>query len=440
MTLDALLHATKHFAELEDADIEAFLRERKFKSEHLNIEFKRSFPLKGGGPKYDIREVCKYIAGLSNEDGGLVVYGVSDGIKQPSTSFPEYLAGLTCHPSLEDLSQWVKERIHPLVTSPAIRFFEVQGKRVAILKIPPGVNKPYSYYDPSAKSLSFFKKTAGGITDVAPNEIRELFRTQIIEQAVKILRAVELQVGTQRTKLANDEGLIKDRQDSTKAKLENCVDYGFLGIYSQPEVPIDIPLEDLVRFLEVHRNDFSESMRYNQGHEPLQDGVSVGYYPRRIRDDTKSTWRLTLYREGLVALNSQADPLMDENKNLHLGWLSYEVQRHLQLSKALLESHHVETINLDLELENIEDFSLRFNMYPGLGQTPYSGPHHPIKRHVTLSEVFPYNSIQRNIVMPVVKEIMDEICRIFGFSKTPPGVWDMNGRLTYVASGLENQR
>ena len=59
MTLDAIIHATKHFAELDDGDIEAFLRERKFKSEHLNLEFKRTFPLKGQGPKYDIREVCK---------------------------------------------------------------------------------------------------------------------------------------------------------------------------------------------------------------------------------------------------------------------------------------------------------------------------------------------------------------------------------------------
>jgi len=440
MTLDAIIHATKHFAELDDGDIEAFLRERKFKSEHLNLEFKRTFPLKGQGPKYDIREVCKYIVGLSNEDGGLVVYGVSDAIKDPNTPFPKYVTGLACHPRPEDLSQWVKERIHPLVTSPAVRFFEVQGMKVAIFKIPPGVNKPYCYHDPSAKSLSVFKKTAGGIAEVAPDEFREFFRTQMIEQAAKILRAAELQGRTRRTALTIDEGRLKARQDSMKAKLENCKDFGFLGIYSQPDVPIEIPFEDLSRFLEVHRNHFSESMRYSRGPEPLQGGASVGYYPRAIRDDIKSTWRLTLYKDGLVALDLQADPLMDKNKTLHPYWLSYELQRHLQLSKALLEHYHVETVDLVVQLQNIEDFSLSFETNPGLGQSPYSGGHYPIDRRVRLSEVHPYDSTQRNIVVPVVKDIMDEICRIFGFSKTPPGVWDQKGGLTYVAPGLENRR
>jgi hypothetical protein len=440
MTLEAIIHATKHFSELEDGDIEAFLRERKFKSEHLNLEFKHSFPLKGGGAKYDIREVCKYIVGLSNEDGGLVVYGVADEIKDPNTPFPKYVTGLACNPSAEDLSQWVKERIHPLVTSPAVRFFEVQGMKVAIFKIPPGVNKPYCYYDPSAKSLSVFKKTAGGIAEVAPDEIWEFFRTQIIEQAAKILRAAELQGGTPHTALTIDEDRLRVRQDPMKAKLENCRDYGFLGIYSQPEVPIDIPLADLNTFLEVHRNHFSESMRYNRGHEPLQDGVSVGYYPRAIRNDIKSTSRLTLYRDGLVALDSQADTLMDKNKTLHPYWLSYELQRHLQLSKTLLEHYQVKTVHLVIELDNIEDFSLSFERNPLFGQSSYSGGHHPIERHVPLLGVHAYDSPERNIVIPVVKDIMDEICRIFGLSKTPPGVWDQKGWLTYVGPGLENLR
>ncbi len=440
MTLDGIIHPTKHFAEIDDGDIEAFLRERKFKSEHLNLEFKRSFPLKGGGPKYDIREVCKYIVGLSNEDGGLVVYGVSDAIKNPKILFPEYVTGLSCHPSAEDLSQWVKERIHPLVTSPAVRFFEVQGKELAILKIPAGVNKPYCYYDPGTKSLSLFKKTTGGIADLAPEEVREFFRTQIIEQADRTLRAAEFQGLTRRAKARDDGGRLKARQSTMKAKLENCKDFGFLGIYTQPDGHIEIPVDDLTRFLEMHRNDFSESMRYFQNLEPLQDGVSVGFYPRAIRDDINSTWRLTLYEDGLVALDSQADSLMDKNRTLHPYWLSYELQRQLQLSKALLEGYHVETVRLIVELENIEDFSLSFETLRLLGRSPYSGDHHPINRRVTLSEVHPYDSPQRNVVIPVVKDIMDEICRIFGFSKTPVGVWDQNGRLAYVAPGLENVR
>ena len=48
MDVDRLLHNKKHFAELEDSDVEMFLRERKFRSEHLNMEFKNAFPQKPG--------------------------------------------------------------------------------------------------------------------------------------------------------------------------------------------------------------------------------------------------------------------------------------------------------------------------------------------------------------------------------------------------------
>src|SRR5690349_1604953 len=120
MELDRLIHEKKHFAELEDADVERFLRERKFKSEHLNIEFKAAFPQKSTR-KYDIKKICKYVVGFSNEEGGFVIYGVGDDIRSLSVNYPDYVAGMTEHPSIEDLSLWIKDRIHPLVSSPALR-------------------------------------------------------------------------------------------------------------------------------------------------------------------------------------------------------------------------------------------------------------------------------------------------------------------------------
>jgi predicted HTH transcriptional regulator len=177
--LDRIIHDKKHFAELEDGDVEMFLRERKFGSEHLNIEFKEAFPQKGKN-KYDIKTICKYIVGFSNEEGGLVAYGVADNIKDRNVTFPDYISGLNEHPSAEDLSQWVTDRIHPLIASPAIRFFSVASRKVAVLKIPAGVNKPYCYYDPESHSVTYFKKTSAGIRELTPDEIREFHRTQIL--------------------------------------------------------------------------------------------------------------------------------------------------------------------------------------------------------------------------------------------------------------------
>jgi hypothetical protein len=227
-----------------------------------------------------------------------------------------------------------------------------------------------------------------------------------------------------------------------KAKLENTEDFGFLGIYCLSAQPVEIPVQQLVDFLMEHRYHFSEKMRFYPQAEPLQRGVSVGYFPRSVRQDIKSTWRVTLYENGLVALDSQADPHMDNDKHFHPFWLAYELQRHLQLSKALLEGSAVDSIHVIVELDNIEDFSMIYRSNSSLGAlaSPYSGGHQSIERDVNLSEVCAYDSASRNIVMPAVKDMMDEISRIFGFSKTVPGVWDATGRLGYVPPGLEHQR
>jgi len=191
MDLDRILHEKKNFAELGDADLEEFLRERRFGTEYLNLEFKSGFP-RIENQKFDIRKICKYIVGFSNEEGGLVIYGVADSIKEPSASFPTYIAGFDRHPSLEDLSQWAKDRIHPLIDSPSIRFFTVIGKKLAVLKVPSGANKPYCYLDPKTKSLTYFKKTSGGIEELMPDQVSAFYRAQMIKQANDILRASKI--------------------------------------------------------------------------------------------------------------------------------------------------------------------------------------------------------------------------------------------------------
>lgn len=437
MDLDRILHDRKNFAELDDADVESFLRNRAFRSEHLNLEFKSQFPTKSNR-RYDIQAICKYIAGLSNEEGGVLVYGISDDIKNPAVAFPAYVVGLTAHPSLEDLSQWVKERIHPLVSSPAIRFFHVGGKTVAIFKIPPGVNKPYCYHEPPSKAVTYFKKTPGGIAELSPDEVREFHRTHIIDQARRILRAAESQVpiaagGT----AASQPDRLRKHKDLIKAKLENVTDFGFVGLYAWPVDPADIPVDRLRQFIERHRTHFSETLRYAHNVESFQSGVSLGYFPNAIRPDIKSTSRTTLYKDGLVAFDAQADTFMQGNHSLHAGWLAYELQRHLQLTKALLRDYQVSRIHVLVDFAHIENFAIAMDLRWSEG---HYNPHEPIRREVDLSEVHDYDGDKRNIVMDVVRGVLDEVYRIFGFSKAgSPRLWDKDGYLLYV-KGLENQR
>ena len=433
MTLDKILHGQKNFGELEDIDIEEFLKVRAFRSEHLNLEFKRQFPLKANG-KFDLREICKYIVGFSNEEGGIVIYGISDSIKIPNSIFPEYVEGLAKPPSSEDLSQWVRERIHPLVSSPAIRFFQIDGKTIAILKVPQGMNKPYCYCDGPTSGVTYFKKTAGGVAELSPDEIREFHRTHIIDQAKRVLQSLE-----RGTKVGSTLGPVslQNHKQFVLPKLENVNDYGLVSFCAWPSVTVDIPVDRLREFMEHHRFRFSETLRYSPNVEFTQTGVSVGYFPRSIRKDIRSTCRTTLYRDGLIAFDAQVDTFMEGRRGLHAGWLCYELQRHLQLAKSLLEDQGVSAIHAVLDFEHIEEFAIAMDFRWSEG---HYTPHEPIKREVELSKIHDQDGEKRNIVMDVVKDIVNEVYRIFGFSKAgSPRLWDENGYLLYV-KGLENQR
>ena len=430
MDLNRLFHNAKTFAELNDQDVERFLQERTFGREHLNLEFKREFPTRSNG-KYDIKEICKYIAGYSNEEGGVVVYGVDDSIKEPAKAFPDYISGLAQSPSVEDLSQWVTERVVPLVQSPAIRTFKVAGKVVMVLKIPEGINRPYAYVEPPSNALTFFKKTAGGLKELKSDEVKELYWSAIIHQADRIVRAgifrgmdIELPVADQ---------FAKHRERVTK-QLEDTKGYGRLSIYCVPDERIHVPVSELKKFLEDNRGRFSEVLRYFPNVETFQSGVTVGYFPRAIRQDIKSTARVTLTEDGLAAWDSQVDMTMDRDGVFHPYWLSYEVQRQLQLAKVLLEPRGVKYIRVYVELEHIERFKMKMfgDFFLDQPEGPYSGSHDRIERRVALTDIHDPFGPQRNIVFPAAREIVDEISRIFGFDKAPDRLWEADGKMVYV--------
>ena len=429
MDIDRMIHPVKNFAELDGNDVAAFLRDRAFKSEHLHLEFKSAFPERGD--KYDIGEICKHVVGFANEQGGLLLYGVSESIGDPGAMFPGYVVGLKRWPSAEDLSHWAEDRIHPLIASLSVRSFVVEGRKVAIVRVPAEVNKPYCYYDPRSGGVWYFRRTANTIAELTPDQIRRFYVTCLIEQV--LLRASELREGVGTGGAGTIDRRLDAHQRLIKIKLENIQDFGFLGMYTLSMRTVDIPWNYLNQFVAEHRPHFSSEFGRSGDPEPLQDGVSVGYFPRAIRQNIKSTYRTTLYTDGMVALDSQADSSMDGDKILHPYWLSYEVQRHLQLSRAVLEPWGVEQAHLIITLENIEDFCMGFGWSSsGVDRSPYLGPHHPIRRDVSLSEVYTYDGDKRNVVMPVVKDIMDEVCRIFGHAAAPPGLWDEKGYLEYV--------
>ncbi|HMD99830.1 MAG TPA: ATP-binding protein [Terriglobia bacterium] len=445
MNIDRIIHPLKSFAELDDSDVAVFLGDRAHKSERRNLEFKSAFPERNG--EYDIREICKYIVGFSNEEGGLLVCGVSESIRDREAAFPDYVVGLTQWPSTEDLNHWAEDRIYPLITSLSVRSFVLEGRNVAIVRVPAQVSKPYCYYESGLGAVWYFKRTATGVAELAPNQIREFYLTCLIEQVVLQAKELRADVGPNSAGAAIQSKL-QAHQKLIKPRLDNIKDFGFLGVYSMPMQRVEIPYgsleESLLKYRFVFPTVFPEEIRYSPEPERFQDCLSFGYFPRAVREDIKSTFRVTVYTDGLVALDSEANPLRDGGKTLHPYWLSYELQRHLQLSRAVLEAWDVETIRLVLEMDNIEDFTLgvsraEANSFSGLRLWRYTGAHHPVEKDVSLPDVFRWDGNDRNTVMPVVKDIMGEVYRIFGSPRIAHRLWDEKGHLEYV-KGSEASR
>jgi hypothetical protein len=50
------------------------------------------------------------------------------------------------------------------------------------------------------------------------------------------------------------------------------------------------------------------------------------------------------------AFDAQVDSFLEGTRSLHAGWLCYELQRHLQLAKALFKNQEVSEIQVELDL------------------------------------------------------------------------------------------
>jgi len=225
-------------------------------------------------------------------------------------------------------------------------------------------------------------------------------------------------------------------------KLEDTSEGALVEIGCFPRQSVELPVPTLEEFLHRNRLQFSEAMGHFQSIDVFQNGVSVGYFPRGRRPDAKSTERFTLYNNGVAVFDALADTFLGVDRGLHAGWLSYELQRQLQLSKHLLRntSGALQQISISVNFQNVDPYPLMFPSEEGqwLEHSDYAGSHEPIRRAVKLSEIHDHDSDKRNIAMAVVVDIMDEIFRIFGLPKAR-GLWDDTGKLTYV-KGLENQR
>lgn len=95
--------------------------------EGQSVEFEKNIPSED--------DIARELAAFSNADGGKIIYGLDDKNK--------HLIGVTPDNHFED---WVKalgkNRLTPPIV-PSIEIFEKGNKKIVILNVPEGLDKPY---------------------------------------------------------------------------------------------------------------------------------------------------------------------------------------------------------------------------------------------------------------------------------------------------------
>lgn len=219
-----------------------------------------------------------------------------------------------------------------------------------------------------------------------------------------------------------------DHKNWVDELIENTTSYGSLSIYAFPSElsePLHIPD---VRNVFRGGQRFSEVFFHADQDILLQNAITRAYYPRGIDENIKSSTRWTVYTDGFCALDSQLDHLFSENQNLNPVWLSYEIQRTLQLFYFILNGHSTH-ISLLLNLGNlsgwkIEEYDYRHTKHP------FTGRSLPIEKIIELDTIYHDNENWSN-VMPVVEEIIDEVATMFGLENMTIPYRDGNNVFEY---------
>jgi len=217
---------------------------------------------------------------------------------------------------------------------------------------------------------------------------------------------------------------IKDHQSFIIHKLENIEKYGYMYVYCYPNKTVSITEDRFKETFLSYKKGYSEYLDFSKKGEAFSLGYTRGYFPQN--KNNLSTYRTTCYYNGFIALDCQIDIDLENKKLLKLPKFAYIIQRHLQLTKEVLEGYSEEIfINLNFDYIN-EFFIFRDDSF-----YKYQGMHNPITKKIKISEIS--GREQWNTVFPAVTDIIEKIVRIFGMEKCPSNYcWDDKGILIYA--------
>ena len=161
-----------------------------------------------------------------------------------------------------------------------------------------------------------------------------------------------------------------------------------------------------------------------------QDGVTRAYKPKDDSGIKVASQITSCYFDGHIATDGYIDIFLENNDGFNPYWFIYKIQRHLQLTKEVMEGI-TDNIICIISFSNIEDFKWEiFRSHRVSDKRPYVGYHRDIIETINLSSVYGRGD-DWNVVMDVAVNIMKQIARIFGMNALPQSYWNNKNQLEY---------
>ena len=206
--------------------------------------------------------------------------------------------------------------------------------------------------------------------------------------------------------------------------------HGYYALHTIPAGQTEVPVSRLSEtFLDRSKN-YSETLLYSATNDAHQDGFTRRYEVS-LPDASRTTAdAVTCFFDGHIVTEGYLDSFLEGSTVFHPSWFAYEVQRHLQLSKEVLDGL-VQNIALLIRFEHIERFGWAIYRANQIERNaPYAGYHSDVRIEVALSDIAGRD--KWNVVMPAVEQSLAIVARIFGMDRLPQAYWNEAGELDFV--------
>lgn len=212
--------------------------------------------------------------------------------------------------------------------------------------------------------------------------------------------------------------------------LHNIDKFGYFAIHSFAIPAVSVSKERLLETFLDRSRVYSEAISYADAAEAHPDGYT---FPYRIKSgEGRTTSQLaTCYFDGHIVTDGYIDIFCEDNDGFNPNWFTYKIQRHLELSREVLDSL-VDEFMCVIVFQYIEKFKWEIFRFHRVYETKsYAGYHDDLISPVGIKQV--HDRSNWNEKMDIVEDIMNKIARIFGMDGIPQPYWNKNGELDYSA-------